>query len=206
MYQYYSMLTPNPERTDEQLATQVQEGDVEAFRELVARYEPKIGRYAKRFLFGGDEAKDLLQDVFIKVYVNIRSFDTDRRFSPWIYRIAHNEFVNALKKKTKEKNTLSLFYVDVLFPQPIAKESADEKTSHREIKEILEESLEKLGLKYRQPLVLYYLEDMDYKEIAHILRIPVSTVGVRLQRGKTMLRKFIEEKGKDDGSRRLLNE
>ena len=121
------------ELTDEQVAGLVQKGDVESFRVLVERYEAKMTRYAKRFLFAPDEAKDLVQEVFIKTYVNIRSFDFDRRFSPWIYRIAHNEFVNALKKKKKERNNLSLFYVDVLFPHPIAKETADDGASRREI-------------------------------------------------------------------------
>lgn len=181
-----------PERTDEEIAVEVQEGGAESFRILIERYEPKMARYAKRFLFATDDAQDLVQEIFIKAYVNIRSFDVTRRFSPWIYRIAHNEFVNALKKKTKERQNISLFYVDVLFPHPIAKESADEGTSNREMKEILEGSLDKLSSKYREPLVLYYLEDMDYKEIAEVLHIPVSTVGVRLQRGKTLLRKLVK--------------
>jgi RNA polymerase sigma-70 factor, ECF subfamily len=181
------------ELNDEQIAIEVQKGDVESFRVLVERFEPKLTRYARRFLFAPDEAKDLLQEIFIKVYVNIRSFDADRRFSPWIYRIAHNEFVNALKKKKKERNNLSLFYVDVLFPHPIAKETADDPANHRETAELLEGSLDALDEKYRAPLVLYYLEDMDYKEIAEVLRIPISTVGVRLQRGKAMLKKLVEK-------------
>ncbi len=181
-----------PERTDEEIAVEVQKGDSESFRVLMVRYEPKMARYARRFLFSSDDAKDLLQEIFIKAYVNIRSFDTTRRFSPWIYRIAHNEFVNALKKKTKERNIISLMYVDILFPHPIARESADEASNRRETKEVLEGSLEKLSPKYREPLVLYYLEDMDYKEIAEVLRIPVSTVGVRLQRGKTLLRNLVK--------------
>ncbi len=189
---YYGYRAAMPERTDEEIAVEVQEGGAESFRILIERYEPKMARYAKRFLFATDDAQDLVQEIFIKAYVNIRSFDVTRRFSPWIYRIAHNEFVNALKKKTKERQNISLFYVDVLFPHPIAKESADEGTSNREMKEILEGSLDKLSSKYREPLVLYYLEDMDYKEIAEVLHIPVSTVGVRLQRGKTLLRKLVK--------------
>jgi RNA polymerase sigma-70 factor, ECF subfamily len=183
-----------PEQTDEQVAIAVQKGDTESFRILMERYEAKMTRYAKRFLFAPDDAQDLLQEIFIKVYANIHSFDADRRFSPWIYRIAHNEFVNALKKKKKEKGNISLFYVDVLFPHPIAKETADDRTNRHEMKALLEGSLDQLGAKYREPLALYYLEDMDYKEIAEVLRIPVSTVGVRLQRGKTLLRKFVKEK------------
>src|ERR1700685_1546732 len=100
---------PIVERTDEEIVKEVQGGDVESFRILVERYEPKMTRYARRFLFGADDAKDLLQEIFIKTYTNINSFDTERRFSPWIYRIAHNEFVNALKKKTKERGNVSLF-------------------------------------------------------------------------------------------------
>lgn len=180
--------------TDEQIARAVQKGDTESFRILVERYEPKMARYAKRFLFRGDDAKDLVQEIFIKVYVNIRSFDADRRFSPWIYRIAHNEFVNTLKKKTKERGNLSLFYVDVLFPHPIAKETADDESHRREMKELLDGSLDELDAKYKGPLTLYYLEGMSYDEIAEIMRIPASTVGVRLQRGKVLLRKLIEKK------------
>ncbi|HVO28685.1 MAG TPA: RNA polymerase sigma factor [Candidatus Paceibacterota bacterium] len=181
-----------PERTDEEVAVEVQKGDMESFRILVERYEAKMSRYAKRFLFAPDDADDLLQEIFIKAYVNIRSFDASRRFSPWLYRIAHNEFINALKKKKKDRNNISLFYVDVLFPHPVARETADDATSRREIREVLDGSLEKLGPKYREPLVLYYLEDMNYKEIAEVLHIPVSTVGVRLQRGKTLLRQLVK--------------
>ncbi len=183
------------ERTDEEIAAQVQKGDVDAFQLLVERYEQKIGRYARRFLFDGDEAKDLVQEVFIKAYVNIRGFDTDRRFSPWLYRIAHNEFVNALKKKTKERANVSLFDFDVLFPSVklTAKETADGSVQRHELKRVLDGSLDKIPQKYRDPLVLYYFEEMDYKEIADVLRIPVSTVGVRLQRGKAMLKKLVPQ-------------
>ena len=93
---------PEPERTDEEVAALVQKGDIDSFRILVERYDPKLTRYAKRFFFHGDDGKDIVQEVFIKAYVNIKSFDTARRFSPWIYRIAHNEFVNNIKKRQKE--------------------------------------------------------------------------------------------------------
>lgn len=180
-------------RNDEAIVADVQKGDVDAFQLLVERYTQKMDRYARRFLFDPDEAKDLVQDVFIKAYVNIQGFDTERRFSPWLYRIAHNEFVNAYKKKKKERGNISLFDFDVLFPSlvPTAKETADGKFNRGELARLLEGSLERISSKYREPLVLYYFEDMDYKEIADVLRIPVSTVGVRLQRGKAMLKKLM---------------
>ncbi|MDR3581771.1 MAG: RNA polymerase sigma factor [Candidatus Pacebacteria bacterium] len=181
------------EQNDEQIAARVQKGDMEAFQILVERYDQKMGRYARRFLFDGDDSKDLVQEVFIKAYVNIRGFDITRRFSPWLYRIAHNEFVNALKKKKKERANVSLFDFDVLFPhiRLTASETADTDIKQHELKEVLETSLGKIPQKYREPLVLYYFEEMNYKEIADVLRIPVSTVGVRLQRGKVMLKKLV---------------
>jgi RNA polymerase sigma-70 factor (ECF subfamily) len=184
---------PDEEITDEQIVEEVQKGKAELFRLIMERYEAKMSRYAKRFLFAGDEAQDLLQEIFIKAYVNIKSFDTSRRFSPWIYRIAHNEFVNAVKKKQKERENVSFFDFDVLFPHPVAKETADGEMDRREIKAMLDKSLDKLGAKYKDPLVLYYYEEMDYRAIADILRIPVSTVGVRLQRGKAMLKKIVNQ-------------
>jgi RNA polymerase sigma-70 factor (ECF subfamily) len=183
------------EEKDEAIAVRVQKGDAEAFQGLVERYEQKMSRYARRFLFDSDEAKDLVQDVFIKAYVNIQGFDVGRRFSPWLYRIAHNEFVNALKKKKKERGNISLFDFDVLFPHlglP-AKEMADLGMKQYELKGILEASLDKIPQKYKESLVLYYFEDLDYKEIADVLHIPVSTVGIRLQRGKMMLKKLVPE-------------
>jgi len=87
--------------TDEAIAILVQNGESEAFGMLVERYEEKLMRYARKFLRDPDDAKDIVQEVFIKAYENIQSFDASRRFSPWIYRIAHNEFVNGIKKRAR---------------------------------------------------------------------------------------------------------
>ena len=179
------------EITDEVIAQRVQDGDVEAFALLVGRYEKKITRYAKKFLSQPDDIKDIVQDVFVKVYVNIKSFDAKRRFSPWVYRIAHNEFVNALKKRKASK--LSFIDFDVLLPHPIAKETADSDIDRADLRRMLDGCLEKMPVKYREPLVLYYFEEMSYKEIADVMRLPVSTVGIRLQRGKSLLKEIVKQ-------------
>ena len=173
--------------TDEELALAAQKGETGAFGILVERYEPKLLRYAKRFLFGYEDARDIIQEVFIKAYANIKSFDVKRSFSSWIYRIAHNEFINAIKKKGREP--LSFFDPDTLFPHPTAPTQADDELKKQETKDMLEKCLSRLDAKYREPLVLYYYEDMDYKQIAEILRVPVSTAAIRLKRGKTALQK-----------------
>src|SRR3954470_6961664 len=94
--------------TDEQIALAVQSGRSEKFGELVERYEAKLLRYARKFLLDPEDAQDIVQDIFIKAYENLQSFDATRRFSPWIYRIAHNEFVNALKKRESRKTIFTI--------------------------------------------------------------------------------------------------
>ena len=176
------------DETDEDIARKVQGGDDEAFGELIERYQAKLSRYARKFLLDPDDAKDIVQDIFIKSYQNIRSFDASRRFSPWIYRIAHNEFVNALKKRASRRTVFTIDF-DTLFPHLTAPDTADSAALERDTRVTLDRYLDKISPKYREPLVLYYLEGMDYKEISEILQIPVSTVGVRLARGRAALQK-----------------
>jgi len=180
-------------KTDEELAAAVQSGDTASFGTLMERYEPKLLRYARKFLAGVEDCEDLVQEAFIKAYVNIRAFDPARRFSPWIYRIAHNEFVNAIKKKWRDR--IITFDVDELFPHPVAKKTADADVRTAEMRSLLERGLGRIGPKYREPLVLYYLEELEYREIAEILHIPVSTVGVRLKRGRDALKKVLAKDG-----------
>jgi RNA polymerase sigma-70 factor, ECF subfamily len=178
------------EQTDEQIAQAVQKGDSGAFGALVERFEPKLLRYAKKFLFDYEDSKDTVQEVFIKAYSNIQSFDSGRSFSSWIYRIAHNEFINAIRKKGREP--ISFFDPDTLFPHPTAGSQADDDLKKAEIRQMVEKCLAKLDPKYREPLVLYYFEDMDYKQISEIMRIPISTAAIRLKRGKVALQKIYQ--------------
>ena len=76
--------------SDEEIAQKVQANDTDAFGVLVFRYEDKMLRYARRFLFDYHDSEDVVQNVFIKAFTNINSFDYKRKFSPWLYRIAHN--------------------------------------------------------------------------------------------------------------------
>jgi RNA polymerase sigma-70 factor, ECF subfamily len=177
--------------SDEVIAQKVQRGELEIFATLIQRYQAKMLRYARKFLFNQQDAEDLIQEVFLKAYINIKSFDSQRKFSSWLYRIAHNEFINALKKKGKEP--LPFFDADTLFPHPIAPEATDKKLQADELRQLLNQGLDKLASKYREPLILYYLEELSYKEISEILHIPVSTVGIRLNRAKQAMQKIIKK-------------
>ncbi len=178
---------------DEELARSVQRGDADAFGVLVERYEPKLVRYARRFLFGQHDAEDMVQDAFLKAYMNIQSFDVGRKFSSWLYRIAHNEFITALRKRTRQP--VFSFDPDTIFPHPLSRETADRDANEAELRGLMDTGLGDLPPKYREPLVLYYFEEKDYREISDILQIPVATVGVRLNRARTMLKGRLHERG-----------
>ncbi|MFZ1988040.1 MAG: RNA polymerase sigma factor [Minisyncoccia bacterium] len=178
--------------SDEELVSLVQRGDSEQFGVLMARYEPKLMRYGSRFLEGGDDVRDIVQDVFIKTYQNIQSFDSTQKFSPWIYRIAHNAFVNELRRKSHGPMRLPDF--DLLLDHAPAIESADSKSEHGSLVRLVESGLADISPKYREVLILYFMEELSYKEIADVLRIPVNTVGVRLARAKEALKTFYKNR------------
>jgi len=179
-------------QSDEEVALLVQNGDLSAFRILVDRYNSKMIRYANKFLFGYDDAQDAVQETFIKAYRNIKSFDIERRFSPWLYRIAHNEFINLIKKKGREP--LYFFDTDTIFPHPVSSQTPDKEFDEKELHEAIASCLDELDVKYREPFILYYFEDMDYKQISSIMEVPVSTVGIRLKRGKVLLQQLYLKK------------
>lgn len=182
---YYVQVDYSPELSDETLAERVQRGETDAFGALVERYEEKLNRYGRKFLADRETVVDLVQDTFLRTYENIQSFDGGARFSPWIYRIAHNVFVNELKKKSR--NPLLLVDFDTLVSHPAYDDPAPREREQREMREMIERGLAQLPPKYREVLVLYYLQEVPYKEIADILQVPLGTVGVRLKRAKEAL-------------------
>jgi len=181
---------------DEELARKVQKGDKQSFNLLVSRYSEKIFRYAKRFLYNPEDAEDATQDVFLKTYENIQSFNTNKRFSPWIYRVAHNTFINIIRKKKREK--IEFIDLDTVLPHFVSHNTLEKDISDKFDLKLLENDIKKLSVKYREIIVLYYFEEKNYAEISDILNIPVSTVGVRLKRAKEKLTNIDKLRHKKD--------
>ena len=188
-------MNSNDHLSDEKLAELVQGGDKEKFGLLMERYQPKLFRYGKRFLSDLDNIEDVVQDVFGKTYQNINSFNTSQRFSPWIERIAHNTYVNAMKKNSR--GPLYLFDFDTLISHTVVEDPIIREKEKAEIKEMVDKTLSLVEPKYKEILVLYYIEDLSYKEISEVMHIPIGTVGVRVMRGKEILRQKYLELNKD---------
>jgi len=176
-------------QSDEALAALVQGNNTQAFGVLMSRYQPKLMRYGRRFLSRQEHIEDAVQEIFIKMYENIESFDRARSFSPWIYRVAHNTFVNALRAQHREPVSFVDFDTLVSHPSYARDPAAEEDKKHTE--QLLEQGLDSLSSKHREILILYYSEDLSYQEIADVLRVPMGTVGVRLSRAREALKKQI---------------
>jgi RNA polymerase sigma-70 factor (ECF subfamily) len=172
---------------DEELVMQVQRGDEVAFAELMKRYTAKLLRYGRRVLPLENNIGDIVQDVFVTVYQNIHDFDATRRFSPWIYRIAHNAFVDVIRKGVK--GPLYFFDFDRIVPHPIYEDPLILEKEKEDVRVLLEKGLKDLSPVYREIIDLYYFENFSYKEIADILHVPLGTVGIRLSRARQVLKK-----------------
>lgn len=173
--------------TDEELARMVQEGNPEAFSHLMRRYEEKLLRYGKRFLPRAEDIEDAVQDTFLRAYTNIQSFDSSYRFSPWIYRIAHNVFVNVIRKHAHR--SFAFIDFDTLIAPLTSTEESETEVERSVLRAHIEKGLEKIEPKYREVLILHYFEELSYDEIADVLQIPKGTVGVRLKRGREALKR-----------------
>lgn len=175
--------------TDEQLIDKIREENPDFYSEIVRRYSVKLRRYISRIINDYDKSEDILQDVFIKAYRNLYDFNINKKFSSWIYRIAHNESINYIKKVSREK---SVSLEDII--DDVADSGSVETDIDRIIlKEQIEKCLERLDVKYREPLVLYFFEQKSYDEISDILRIPINTVGTLISRGKKTVKKIYSD-------------
>lgn len=167
----------------------------DAFYSLMSRYEPILLRYIHRMTrIKPEEAEDLLQEIFIKVYRNLNGFDPNLNFSSWVYRIAHNEIISQYRKKNREiyPTALSTNYEET---QPFADFLADTlnvETHYldREKAAEVRKALGELPPKYRDILILRYFEEMSYKEISDILRKPSGSVATLINRAKAKFKKI----------------
>jgi RNA polymerase sigma-70 factor (ECF subfamily) len=175
--------------TDEQLVDIIRREDQELYKYIIHRYEKKLFHYIKKYIFDSDNIKDVLQTVFIKAYKNLYGFDINRKFSSWIYRIAHNEAINNIKKKSN--NNISLDEIEYKIIDEVI--DLNKEIDEGFLKKKINKSLYKLKLKYREPLILFYFEEKTYEEISDILKIPRNTVGTFISRGKEKLKKIILE-------------
>jgi len=169
--------------------------DSEKFSFIINRYQDKLARYVRRLGASNiEDAEDILQDIFLKVYLNLNDFKSDLKFSSWIYRIAHNQVISNFRKRQVRPEAHSS-PIDSPGFQLLADDIALDQQSDINMRQaIINKALQQLDPKHREILVLKFFEDKSYQEISDILKKPAGTVASLLNRAKKSLKDHLSDK------------
>jgi RNA polymerase sigma-70 factor (ECF subfamily) len=172
------------------------------FERLYESYAEKILNLAYRMTADEEAARDLTQDIFIKVYENFPAFERRSHVYTWIYRIAVNHIYNYIKRERRfrytsflDKSISDIFHEDMVDPvlqSHLSAPSSERKMEADERAKLVWSMIQQLPAKYRVPLVLFHYEDMSYKEIAEAMGLSVSAVEARIHRARRQLIKKLE--------------
>ncbi|MDU2064265.1 MAG: RNA polymerase sigma factor [Sporomusaceae bacterium] len=163
--------------SDEILVQKIRNGDEAAFEALVSRYHGPIHSYVVRMGCDFHRAQDLVQDVFLKVFRNLDTYETQRLFRPWIYTIASNTFKDYLKKAYVRHDSVLFDEAESI---PDYEPELEDLVAAQEDKQIVEQALDFLAPMHREVLVLRYYQELKLSEIAQMMNIPQGTVKSRL--------------------------
>ena len=181
--------------SDESLACKSLDGDMSAFEELVNRYKRPVFSIVYRMIGQYEEAEDITQEVFINVYEKLYQFDSNKKFGPWIYRIATNASISALRKKKK--------VITLDFDEAYGKAYEDYYTAdsgnpqlmfeREELKFFTDKAINELPENYRVVIMLRYQMDLNNQEIAEVLGVSKENIEVRVHRARKALRKIVQK-------------
>jgi RNA polymerase sigma-70 factor (ECF subfamily) len=176
-------------------------GDAAAWEEIVQRYHRRIYNLCYRFAGSAEDAQDLTQDVFIKMYRTLKTYDLERgAFMTWVTTLTRNLLVDHFRKTKQERLTDSLDTVpseheDAMPLSDQIKDKAlppDARVQSRETGDTVHRALQKLSPDLREAVILRDLQDMDYREIAAVLKVPEGTVKSRINRGRAELARLLQ--------------
>ncbi len=176
-------------------------GDASAWEELVQHHHRRIYNICYRFAGNADDAQDLTQEAFIKIYRTLQSFDTEKgAFMTWVTTVTRNLLVDHFRKTKQDRMTDSIDgpvseHDDAL---PLSeqiqdtKPSPDARAQSGEVGKTVHEALQKLSPDLREAVILRDLQDMDYRDIATVLKVPEGTVKSRINRGRAELARLLQ--------------
>ena len=189
-------------RTEQQLIAEHRAGSADAFPELVRRYTPEIYRFLFRFMGNADNAEDVTQETFLKVWKALPRYRSGEPFRPWVFRIAQNTAIDHLRKHTPlsfsdmaADDDAQVFADTLPDPEPLP----DELFARREDAAMLASLLLLLPFQHREVLLLRYMEEFTFDEIGKALGKPVDTVKSHHRRALIKLRTLFEELEKNPG-------
>src|SRR5688572_3296562 len=189
---------PEPHSSDHELIAAAKEGDEDAFAEIVSRYKNPITNFLYRFLNDYEEAVDLAQETFVRVYFALERYHTEYAFSTYIYRIATNLAISEIRKR-KRRTLLSLTGLfqsdadDTTEFQPVDEKSLPDKNLiDDEQGRAIARAIATLPPKYRIPVILRDIEGKTYEEIAEIMDLGLGTTKSRISRARGLLKERLK--------------
>ena len=180
---------------DRTLVERILGGDRDLFGVLVSRYEKRVVNYVYRITHRYEEAHDLAQEIFVKVYLAIDRYDPKYQFSTWLFRIAQNSAIDALRKKSISEVPLSRPTDDE--PGGKEREFADDGISpyralkNKQLSAAIDTAVEKLPPDYRELIQLRHFAELSYEEIATMKKLPLGTVKNKLFRARNLLKEAL---------------
>lgn len=191
----------DPSLVEKALAAQALAGSAEAFRGLVELYQRPILSFVTRMVGNAELADDLAQDVFLRAWRHLADYDPARKFSSWIFKIAHNRTIDQLRRQ-KLRRTVSLGDPDDddddgmgQVPAPEEGSSPLRQAESAELQRLVQEAIADLRPSYREILLLRFEQDLQYDEIAVVLGIALGTVKVQLHRARKALARELQRRG-----------
>jgi RNA polymerase sigma-70 factor (ECF subfamily) len=165
-----------------QLVRQATGGDLDAFEELIRRLQRRVYGFAYHHLHDLDEAHDLTQEIFVKLYRNLGRYDPARPFEPWFWKLAANTTINYRRKR-----------IPVPTDQSPERAAAAADTAHRQHDPALVDALAQLDPSYRLPILLHYYADLSLEQVGKSLSLSIPAIKSRLHRARAMLRNSLAE-------------
>ena len=182
---------------DRGLVARILGGDGDRFTELVTRYERRVINYVYRITHRYEDAHDLAQDIFVKVYLALDRYDPKYQFSTWLFRIAQNSAIDALRKKTLSEVPLTRTSTDDEGGTK-EREFADDGISpyralkNKQLSAAIDEAVRHLPADYRELIQLRHFAEMSYEEIASMKKLPLGTVKNKLFRARNLLKDALD--------------
>lgn len=184
------------------LVEQARQGDARAFEALVNRYKDKIFVYVTRMIHDPVDAEDITQDTFLRAYQSLGNFRGAASFQTWLYRIASNLVIDAVRRrKRRDDGNISLDAPVDTDEGEVARELADERRGPEELasssalQQEVRRAIAEISPKLRSVLVMYDLQGMSYQEIADVMGCPLGTVKSRLFNARAQLKDLLEQRG-----------
>ncbi|MCX7842906.1 MAG: sigma-70 family RNA polymerase sigma factor [Clostridia bacterium] len=172
--------------TDYEVIEKCLKGDQDAFAELVTRYKKLVYSVVCHYIKDAEEANDVAQEVFLRIYKALASYNTQYKFSTWAVKISTNLCLDILRKKKVE--SVPIEEIEVLSRE---EDTPEKKYLCKERTEVIRRAISKLPEKYRKPIIMYHQEGMSYKDMADKMKEPMSIIKNRLYRARLMLRESI---------------